>query len=82
MIEAEARLVTSIGRAPSSAGQRLALLLRFAVGEAGPSGPVAARAKAEVMRLLKTPETRGELTSSPEALAKLRPLMQAAGLAA
>lgn len=82
VIEGEARLVAAIGRAQTSVGQRLALLLRLAVGEAGPTGPVAARAKAEAMRLLKAPETRGELTSSPQALVKLRPLMQAAGLAA
>lgn len=82
VIEAEARLVASIGRAQTTAGQRIALLLRLAAGEAGPTGPVAARAKAEVMRLLKAPETRQELTGSPEAVARLKPLMQAAGLAA
>jgi hypothetical protein len=82
VIEAESRLVASIARAPTTVGQRLALLLRLASCEAGPSGPVALRAKAEVLKLIKTPETRNELAGSPEAVARLRPLMQAAGLAA
>jgi hypothetical protein len=82
VIEAESRLVASIARSPASTPQRLALLLRLAAGEAGPVGPVATRAKAEVMKLLKAPEARVELASSPETMLKLKPLIQAAGLAA
>jgi len=81
-IEADAKLIASIGRANTTAGQKLAVLLKMASGEAGPSGPVAIRAKLEVLRLFKAPETRTELAASPEAMTKLKPLMQAVGLAA
>jgi hypothetical protein len=82
VIEAENRVVSSIARSTASMPQRLALLLRLAAGEAGPTGPVATRAKAEVMKVLKAPEARTELASSPETMLKLKPLIQAAGLAA
>jgi hypothetical protein len=34
------------------------------------------------MKVLKAPEARTELASSPETMLKLKPLIQAAGLAA
>jgi hypothetical protein len=58
------------------------VLLRYAAGEAAPHGPVADRAKAEAIRLMRSPETRMELAKAPEALDRVRGLMQTAGLAA
>lgn len=81
-VEAASQLVASIGRANTGVSQKLAVLLRMAAGETAPTGPVAARCKAEVMKLFRAPETRDELVASPEALTKLKPLMQAVGLAA
>ncbi len=54
----------------------------MAMGEAAPTGPAADRAKAEAVKLIRLPEFRAELTASPEAVAKVRDLMQSAGLAA
>ena len=82
IVEADAGLVTQIGRAPAPLAQRLMALLRLAASESGPSGPVAERARAEAIRLFRQPEARADLGRSPEALQALRPLMQAAGLAA
>lgn len=81
-IEADGRLVAQLGRAPAPLTHRLGLLLRMAAGEAAPLGPCADRARAEALRLLRAPETRLVVQETPEALAALRGLMQAAGLAA
>jgi hypothetical protein len=54
----------------------------MAAGQACPSGPAADRARTEALRLLRGSQTRQALASDPEALPKLRPLIQAAGLAA
>jgi hypothetical protein len=82
MIEADSRIVASILRAPAPVVHKLTLLLRMAMGEAAPAGPAADRAKAEAMKLIRLPEFRTELAASPEAVAKVRDLMQSAGLAA
>jgi hypothetical protein len=82
VVEADVKLVTQIGRAPAPLHQKLMALLRLAAGESGPSGPVADRAKTEAMRLFRLPEARTDLGRSPEVVQALRPLMQAAGLAA
>ncbi|MFC5373428.1 hypothetical protein ACFPIF_12720 [Brevundimonas faecalis] len=81
-VEADARLVAQIGRAPAPAPQKLAALLRLAAAETGPTGPVADRAKAEALRLLRTPDVRASLTAAPDAAQTLKPLIKAAGLAA
>lgn len=81
-VEAEAKLIALIARADSPVLPRLQFLLRFAVGSAGPLGPVADRAKAEVLRLLKAPEIYVELAAAPEAMTNIRDLMVEAGLAA
>jgi len=81
-IEADARIVAQIGRAPVSPQQKLNVLLRLAAGDTAPLGPVSDRAKAEVMRLMRAPDTRAALAAAPETLAPLKGLMQAAGLAA
>ena len=78
----EVRLLASILRAPTSFVHRVAILLSFASGQAAPLGPVSDQAKAEVVRLLKDPAVRQGLLNNPEAFQQLKPMMQAAGLAA
>lgn len=82
MVEAEGRLTATLAMAKAPVLSRLTVLLRFAAGEAAPFGPAADRAKAEAIRLMRAPETRRELATAPEALTRVRSLMQAAGLAA
>tara|TARA_R110002167_G_scaffold21126_9_gene76943 strand:+ start:563 stop:2275 length:1713 start_codon:yes stop_codon:yes gene_type:complete len=82
MVETEARLVIQLGKAPAPIQQKLTLLLRLAAGETAPLGPAADRAKAEALRLLRAPDSRATLAADPAALAPLRGLMKAAGLAA
>ncbi len=81
-VEAEAKIVTMLGRSPAPLLQRLSVLLRLAAGETAPQGPAADRAKAEAIKLFRAPESRAVLSAAPETLAPLRGLMQAAGLAA
>lgn len=82
LIEADCRLIANILRAPAPLVQKLTVLLRMAMAEAAPAGPAADRAKLEAVKLIRLPEFRAELASSPEAVAKVRDLMQSAGLAA
>ncbi len=81
-VEADARIVAMLIRSPAPLPQKLSVLLRLAAGETAPLGPAADRAKAEAVRLFRAPEARAALTATPESLAPLRSLMQAAGLAA
>lgn len=81
-IEADGRVVLQLARARAPVGQRLTLLLRMASGLSCPTGPASERAKAEAMKLLRHADSRTELSSEPQTLAALRPLMQSAGLAA
>jgi hypothetical protein len=60
----------------------LTLLLRMACGQSCPKGPAADRAKTEAIRLLRQADSRAVLSSEPETMASLKPLMQSAGLAA
>lgn len=82
MVEADARLVTQIAKSPLPPMRRLSALLKMAGGETAPFGPAAERARAEAIRIFKAPEGRAALTAEPAALAPLKPLMKAAGLAA
>jgi hypothetical protein len=82
MVEAEARLVDQVSKASAPIPQKLIALLHMATGQTAPQGPVADRAKSETMRLLRAPEARAALSSDPEAVATLKPLIQAVGLAA
>ncbi|CAN5193577.1 hypothetical protein BH10PSE1_BH10PSE1_10090 [soil metagenome] len=81
-VENEARLVAQMGKAAAPIPQKLIALLHMATGETAPLGPVADRAKAEAMRLLRAPDARTALTAAPDAVVQLRPLMKAVGLAA
>jgi hypothetical protein len=82
LIEADARLVASIAQAGAPAVHRLGLLLRLAMGEAGPHGPAAERARAAAVKLLRTDSARAELAASPGQLVQVRDMLHAAGLAA
>jgi hypothetical protein len=81
-IEADARLAQALSRAAAPVVNRLTLLLRLAAGETAPRGPAADRAKAEAMRLMRTPEIRAEIARTPDAVDRVRALMQTAGMAA
>ncbi len=81
-IEGDAKLVAQLSRVSAPIPQKLIALLRMAGGETAPIGPVADRAKAETLRMLRVPETRAALGATPELVATLRPLMKAVGLAA
>ena len=82
LIEADSKLIANVSHAAAPALHRLGLLLRLAMGEAGPVGPVSDRAKAAALKLLRTDEARAELAAAPEHLAQVRDMIQAAGLAA
>ena len=72
----------ALARASAPAAHRLTLLLGLAIGESAPLGPAADRAKAEVIRLMRAPETRAELARAPESVDRVRSLLKSAGLAA
>jgi hypothetical protein len=76
MIEADARLVAMLVRAPAPLPQKIALLIKLAMGEAGPTGPVADKAKLEVLKLARAPEAREELANSPETMDLLKGMVQ------
>lgn len=81
-IEGEARLTTQIARAGAPIPRRLAMLLRLAAGETGPTGPAADRARAEALKLFRAPEARAALQAEPQTVMAIKGLLQAAGLAA
>ncbi|EJL34314.1 hypothetical protein PMI01_01701 [Caulobacter sp. AP07] len=76
LVEADARLLTMLVRAPAPLPQKLSLLIRLAMGEAGPTGPVADKARIEAMKLARAPEVREELAGSPETMDLLKGLVQ------
>lgn len=74
LVEADAKLVHALGSASAPLAQRVELLLRLAVGEAAPHGPAADRARAEALKLMRSPQARAELAASP-AIARVKSLM-------
>ncbi len=82
LVESDVKLVQVVSRSPAPPVQRLVILLRMAAGETAPLGPCADRAKAEVLRQLRTPEVRSALAASPQQFEQVRGLMTAIGLAA
>ena len=82
LVEADARLAVSLSRSSAPTFQKLSALLRLATGESAPLGPAADRAKLEAMKLLRAPETRAELARSPEAVGRVRAMLQTLGMAA
>jgi len=77
-VESDSRLLAMLVRAPAPLAHRLALLVKLATGEAGPTGPVADRAKMEAFKLARDPAAREELAASPATMDLLRGLMQSA----
>jgi hypothetical protein len=82
LVESDSRLITMLVRAPVPLVQRLGLLVKLAVGETGPSGAVADRARMEALKLARSTEAREELTASPEAMALIKSLAQQGQIAA
>lgn len=78
LIEGDCKLVAVIVKSKLSSSSRLTALLRMAAGETAPLGPVADKARAEVLKMTRTPEVRAELARSPEQLEAVRSLLQAA----
>ena len=76
MIEADARLIAMLVRAPAPLPQKLSLLIKLAMGDAGPTGPVADKAKLEAMKLARAPEAREALAGSPETMDLLKGMVQ------
>ena len=81
-VEAEARIVAQLGRSGAPLPQKLSVLLRMAAGETAPPGPAADRAKAEAIKLFRSPASHAAFSAAPETLSPLKGLMKAAGLAA
>ena len=80
VIEAEEHVMASLGAAKIPRMQKLLGLLPLAAGETAPMGPAADRARAEALQLLRDPELRGEIASSPDRMGGVLPLLQRAGL--
>lgn len=75
LIEGDSRLLTMLVRAPAPLPHRLNLLARLAMGEAGPTGPVADRARVEALKLARGPGAREELAESPQTLDLIKSLV-------
>ena len=75
LIEADSRLLTMLVRAPAPLPHRLQLLAKLAMGEAGPTGPVAEKARNEALKLAKDPSSRDQLASSPQTIDLIRTLL-------
>ncbi|MBE7219542.1 MAG: hypothetical protein INR64_13795 [Caulobacteraceae bacterium] len=76
-VEGDARLAAGIARSGAPPVARALALLRMASGECAPLGPAAERARAEALRLIRTPELRAQVAAEPESLVRLRGLMAA-----
>lgn len=81
-IAEESSLVSQISKSQVGIGQKLSVLLKLASAEIAPRGKINEVARNEAIRLLKLPETRAAMQSSPDTLKALIPLMKSAGLAA
>lgn len=75
LIEADSRLLTMLVRAPAPLPHRLSLLAKLALGEAGPTGPVADKARVEALKLARDPGSREQLQSSPQTMDLIKTLV-------
>ena len=75
LIEGDSRLLTMLVRAPAPLPHRLQLLAKLALGEAGPTGPVADRARVEALKLAKDPSSREQLANSPQTMDLIKSLV-------
>lgn len=76
----ESRLFSQIGKASVPAAQKLSVLLKMAIGESAPLGPISDKAKAEALRLLRSQEGRAVVQGQPEVVRTLIPMMRQLGL--
>ncbi len=81
-VEADSHLCNALIAAHAPVIHRLTMLLKLAAGDAAPLGPAADRARAAVMKLLKTDEARAHFVKAPETLTWVRDMLQMAGMAA
>ncbi len=77
VVEQQAGLVAAVVKAPVGGANRVIKLLRMAMGETAPLGPAAARARAELQRLVRTPEIRADLAGWPDIVDRLKVMMAA-----
>jgi hypothetical protein len=82
LIATDVKLLAHILRGGASPMQKFSMLLSFASGQSAPMGPLSEQAKAEVMRMMRDPDIRAGLSTQPQILASLKPMMQAAGVLA
>lgn len=75
LIEGDSRLLTMLVRAPAPLPHRLNLLAKLAMGEAGPTGPVADRARIEALKLARDPGAREQLADSPQTMDLIKSLV-------
>jgi len=75
LIEADSRLLTMLVRAPAPLPHRLTLLAKLAMGEAGPTGPVADKARVEALKLARDPGSREQLQGSPQTMDLIKTLV-------
>jgi hypothetical protein len=61
-------------RAPAPLPHRLTLLAKLAMGEAGPTGPVADKARVEALKLARDPGAREQLAESPATIDLIKSL--------
>ncbi|OYX04688.1 MAG: hypothetical protein B7Z12_05795 [Caulobacter vibrioides] len=77
-IETETRFLTMVSRAPAPLGDRLSLLVKLAMGETGPTGAVADKARSEALKLIRDPSAQAQLAKSPQTLDLMKALLQRA----
>jgi len=75
LIEADTRLLAMLVRAPAPLPHRLTLLAKLAMGEAGPTGPVAEKARTEALKLARDPGSREQLQGSPQTMDLIKTLV-------
>lgn len=82
LVESDMNVAVQLARSSMPLLQKIRTLLRMAAGETAPLGPAADKAKAEALKLLRTPDFRNEIAASPQSLPSMRSLLTQAGLAA
>jgi hypothetical protein len=75
LIEADSRLLAMLVRAPAPLPHRLQLLAKLAMGESGPTGPVADKARVEALKLARDPSSREQLAGSPQTMDLIKTLV-------
>jgi hypothetical protein len=74
-VEADAHYITSLTKAPHAKLLSLAVLVKLARADSAPKGPVTARAKTEIQKLLRDPAVRTDVAKSPETLTLIRDIL-------